>query len=480
MKSFESPATTLGDVKAAKAGTLIATSSDIALILDADGVIRDLACGSEQMAGEGYEQWVGQRWSDTVTVESRAKVEALLRDAGKGEAARWRHVNHPTQRGPDLPLMYAAVGVGATETSPAVVGRSVVFGRDMRATAALQQRLVDAQQAMERDYWRLRDAETRHRLLFELASEAVVIVDATSLKVTEANPAAIEMFGDGTRKLVGLPFPFGYDESGTNAVQSLLSAMRAGGRTGEVLAALADGRGELKVSGSMFRQENNPMFLMRMTRVVPEVSATADSPNVAGLQLRLVQGAPDCLIVTDTDGKIMFANAAFVELTQLANEEQVRGESLSRWLGRTGIDLSVLISNLRQRGSVRLFATTLRGEHGASTEVEISAAMLSHGDQTYLGFSIRDIGRRLGNDARLTRDLPKSVGQLTELVGRVPMKDIVGETSDLIEQLCIEAALELTHDNRAAAAEMLGLSRQSLYVKMRRFGLGDLVPETEK
>jgi DNA-binding NtrC family response regulator len=60
------------------------------------------------------------------------------------------------------------------------------------------------------------------------------------------------------------------------------------------------------------------------------------------------------------------------------------------------------------------------------------------------------------------------------------MKDIVGETSDLIEQLCIEAALELTHDNRAAAAEMLGLSRQSLYVKMRRFGLGDLVPETEK
>ena len=34
--------------------------------------------------------------------------------------------------------------------------------------------------------------------------------------------------------------------------------------------------------------------------------------------------------------------------------------------------------------------------------------------------------------------------------------------------------LELTGDNRASAAEMLGLSRQSLYSKLRRFGLGHL------
>ena len=54
------------------------------------------------------------------------------------------------------------------------------------------------------------------------------------------------------------------------------------------------------------------------------------------------------------------------------------------------------------------------------------------------------------------------------------MKDIVSETSDLIEQLCIETALQMTNDNRALAAQFLGLSRQSLYVKLRRYGLGDL------
>ena len=69
--------------------------------------------------------------------------------------------------------------------------------------------------------------------------------------------------------------------------------------------------------------------------------------------------------------------------------------------------------------------------------------------------------------------------QLTELIGRVPLKDIVRETTDVIERLCIEAALELTGDNRASAAEMLGLSRQSLYVKLRRYGLADLPAESD-
>lgn len=51
------------------------------------------------------------------------------------------------------------------------------------------------------------------------------------------------------------------------------------------------------------------------------------------------------------------------------------------------------------------------------------------------------------------------------------------ETTDLIEQLCIEAALERTGDNRASAAEMLGLAPQSLYVELRRSGIGHTMAE---
>ena len=73
-----------------------------------------------------------------------------------------------------------------------------------------------------------------------------------------------------------------------------------------------------------------------------------------------------------------------------------------------------------------------------------------------------------------------SMGELTELVGRVPLKEIVRETGELIEGMCIETALNLTSGNRAAAAEMLGLSRQSLYVKMRRSGLAGSANGDEK
>jgi transcriptional regulator PpsR len=138
----------------------------------------------------------------------------------------------------------------------------------------------------------------------------------------------------------------------------------------------------------------------------------------------------------------------------------------------------VLVSNLRQHGTVRLFATTLRGEHGTAAEVEISAVSQPTGPQPCLGFTIRNVGRRLATEVSATQ--PKSVQQLTELVGRVPLKDIVRDTTDLIEKLCIEAALELTRDNRASAAEMLGLSRQSLYVKLHRYGLGDLASDSDE
>ena len=101
--------------------------------------------------------------------------------------------------------------------------------------------------------------------------------------------------------------------------------------------------------------------------------------------------------------------------------------------------------------------------------------MLDEPGEASFAFALRDVGRRLApSEQALPTKVPASVQQLTELVGRVPLKQIVAETSDLIERLSIETALTMTKDNRAMAAQLLGLSRQSLYVKLRRFGIGGL------
>jgi transcriptional regulator PpsR len=185
------------------------------------------------------------------------------------------------------------------------------------------------------------------------------------------------------------------------------------------------------------------------------------------------------MVVTDREVRVVSANSAFAEMAQLTNPEQANGKALERWLGRPGIDLNVLVAKLRQNETVRMFATVLRGEHGAVTDVEVSAVPLQVEAVVSFGFAIRDVGRRLSPSARSDRELPRSADQLTELIGRVPLKDLVRETSDVIERLCIEAALNLTGNNRASAAELLGLSRQSLYVKLRRFGLADASDDTE-
>jgi transcriptional regulator PpsR len=476
MREFDSPVTSLGNLDAAVAGKLIAAAADVAMILDGEGVIRDLAFGSDELLREGYYDWLGTPWIETVTVESRPKVEALLRESRAKSAPTWRHINHPSPSGVDLPLSYSAILLPEKGRGEAL-GRAVVFGRDLRANAALQQRLIGAQQAMERDYWRLRHMETRYRSLFQQSAEAVLIFDASTHKLEDANPAATKLFGAGAQR-AGWSLADAIDAADVPALQTMLANVRATGRPDSLVTRLAEGRQPLRVFASLFRQDKTAHLLVRAA--APEAGAVRAERSGHDMLLKLVESAPDGFVVTDLDGRVLIANHAFLELTQLANEDQARGQSLDKWLGRTGVDLSVLIGNLKQRGSVRLFATLMRGEYGVATDVEVSAVAVTGGEQPCLGFTIRDVSRRLmSSDARGAREIPRSVGQMTELVGRVPLKDIVRDTTDLIEQLCIEAALELTHDNRASAAEMLGLSRQSLYVKLRRFNLGDVTAPTD-
>ncbi len=460
----------LAGIDADATAMLIAAASDIALIIDAEGTVREVTFGSEAAGLEGYRKWIGQLWIDTVTVESRPKVEALLEDAVGKPPHKWRHVNHPSSGGADIPILYSAVRASK--------GTTIAFGRDLRGIGVLQQRLVEAQQSMERDYWRLRHAETRYRLMFQMASEAVLIVDASNYKIVEANPAAAALLGDSSKRIVGRTFLEGFDKHSTETLETLLAAARTSTKVDDVRVKMPGNPvREFLVSASLVRQESGTLFLIRLASAGDEASRAADAPK--SLLIRAVENAPDGFVVTTAEGEILIANRAFAEMTELVSEDLARGQPLGRWLGRPGVDMSVLISTLRQHGSVRLYDTKLRADSGSAIDAEVSAVAVAHGNDTCLGFTIRHIGQRLSSESGVQKALPRSVEQLTELVGRVSLKDLVRESTDLIEKLCIEAALELTQDNRASAAEMLGLSRQSLYVKLRRYNLGDLDSEAD-
>lgn len=491
VKRFVSPETSLGNLDAEAASSLIAAAADITLVLDGAGIVRDFAVHSDELAKDLGDPatWFGRPIAATVAPDSRPKVEALLSDAARNTETRWRHINHLTKDGRSVPILYCCVQLGEQ-------GRLVVFGRDLRDLSLLQQRLVAAQQSMERDYSRLRDVETRYRLLFQLSSEAVLILDAARMRSVEANPAARTMFGIGVGDPAGLGLAQFFGGESVKAIEAHLGAVRAGIRVDDVKARIisrgegsrsegyrgegyrgeggGEGGGDVLVKASFFRQEGEALFLVR---IAPLHGGAAESrmPDVKAKLLWAVESAPDGFVVADADGRLITANAAFLEMAEIAHEESARGRSLDNWVGASGVDMAVLMANLRQRGAVRFFSSTLRGEGGSSTQVEISAVSVRNGGQPCFGFAIRNVAPRIAVEVRpATRALSRSVEQLTELIGQVPLKDLVREATEVIERLCIEAALELTGNNRASAAEMLGLSRQSLYVKLRRYGLGDL------
>ncbi len=452
------------------AGLAVTAASDLSLIVDGDGVIQG-ATGGDDFADEKIGGWLGRRLIDTVTVESRKKVDELLRDAGPGEVTRWRQVNHPSPTGTDLPIRYAAL-------RPDADGPILVLGRDMRAVAALQRRLADTQQALERDYDHLRAAETRYRLLFQVCGEAVLVVDATTRRVVEANPAAARLIGRPVRRMVGVDAVELFDPVGLRSLEAQHGSLRATGQAADVRATLPQGRGTVTVSASLFRGEGGTSAILRL---LPEKVETAPSQDDASGVLptrALLESMPEGFVVTDSGRRIVWTNAAFLELAQLAAEGQARGRPIEEWLGRDETEARTLFATLQDHGSVRRFQSVVRGAYGGLEDVEI-AAVAAAGSPSFLGLSIRSLPRRSALNVG-TRTEPRSVEQMAELVGRVSMKTLVRETTDLIEKLCIEAALRITRDNRASAAEMLGLSRQGLYAKMRRYGVGDLDPTEEE
>lgn len=459
-RSFGDSAGLFGALDTDAAQRLAMAAGDIALVIDDTGEILDLAV-SERDFPE-FTDWAGDNWLDTVTVESRPKIMEMLAAARKGEAHRWRQVNHPTTDG-DVPVRYTIVSLGG--------GRHIALGRDLREVARTQQRLLQVQQALERDYMHMRQLESRYRMLFERTREAVLIVEADTHRIREANPAAYRLAGARADSLPGKKLGGLFDSATRDRMTTQLGSALGSDTAAPIPAKLSKGGREATVAATGFSQSRRQYLLVVITPA--DEQPVQDARPIADI----IDTMPDAFVVADADMRVLRANAAFVELVDAASEEQLGGRALARFLGRPGIDLDLIAGQMEKDGVARNVTSVVRNLSGSAEEpVEISAVATGdekNGDPRHYGFVIRPIGRRLREVAGgVGEDLPRSVEELTDLVGRMPLKDIVRESTDLIERLCIEAALLYTSDNRASAAEILGLSRQSLYSKLNRYGLG--------
>jgi transcriptional regulator PpsR len=449
------------DLEATTFYKLLGVVSDVSLVVSAKGIIEDVSTGQDTMAALGCQSWLGKRWIDTVTSESKKKIEDLLVAQPESQSLLWRHVNHPIPSGGEAAIQYITVALKRH--------KFLAIGRNLERLAELQRRLVETQQSMERDFLRLRHIEARYRVLFESSPEAVLMLDAHSYRLIEANAGAQLLFKDAGKRLVGRDFRDCLEPGSQGEVQSLLRTALATGRIEMCSATLLGSPLPVTLSATVFRQEGGAQFLVRMTP--RELPAASQIQNDASVVLsELMEHFPDGWLLTDTSGTVKSVNEEGMALLGLTAASQVLGQSLERWLIRGAVDWGVINNSLKQQKPLRNFATEVRTLSGMTLPVEISGVYLAKPEPLFVMF-LRDLNRRSPSSTPTAQSLPNPFAELSQLVGRRPIKDIVGDTVDTIERMCIESALELTHNNRASAAEMLGLSRQSLYVKLRKFGI---------
>lgn len=463
LRAFDRTDAHFGTVGAQDVARLVSSGSDIVLVLAEDGRIEDLAYRDADFAELGAQLWTGRFWKDVVTRESREKVASMLDDARAQGRTQPRQINHARPGDSDLPVSYRLVRLAGIDALFA-------FGENMSDVAGAQARLVQAQIEMEADYRKLRETEARYRTVYQMADRAVLVVNGATRAIMDANRVAATLFGKDIRKLVGEAVPNLLDRAARKEGVRIMTEAHYQGSAKSFPSALAGDDTEYVVSIEPFRENGQNNLLVRFDHAgeTPGRDTARESDD-----LRVLRNLPEGAALIDGQGYLVDVNEQFLDLVQSLNKDRIVGRHISNWLGASAVDTQVLMSKLKKEERIAGFATVARGETGGSTDVTVSASTTDGLEKARYVLIISEDTRRTAPLAPQSYGTEAKPGGISELVGRVPMKELIRDSVDVIEKMCIEAALGQTNNNRASAADLLGLSRQSLYIKLKRYGLED-------
>lgn len=440
---------------------IVTSASDLALVVSPDHVVKSALANPQAGFWAKVSQWQGLTLESLLTAESWKKFRSRLESADlETHRVLMIELTHADSVNFEFPVRYVVSRLGDGEGW-------LMVGRDMRPIAELQQQLVQAQLALERDYESQRELETRYRVLMEASSSPQMIVSVATGKITDLNALAADLVGAPRSELLGVAFSQEFEGRRRGELIENLARLAADDPAGNPDIMVRRNRKRVTVSATAFRAAGDKLLLCRM-----ELSEGSREQRgvVAEMSERLFQKGIDAKVFLDLDGNVITANESFLNLTDSASLAMVQGRSFADFLSRGAIDLRVLLDNVRRVGHLRHYPTRLNTDFSGQVSVEISATLFQDRANPAIALVIRD-----SNLADATRILPGPAGNeglrnVMQMVGYSTLRDIVNETTEIIEKMCIETALELTGNNRVAAAELLSLSRQSLYVKLRKFG----------
>ena len=439
---------------------IISEFGDINIILDTRGKILQIRTPAGSIL-KNLNSWINKNIYDFLTIESKEKLNFHLTSLSdlSQSCTKWFELNHISENTGEFPVKYK--GFKAVDKK-----NVILIGNDLSLVAEIQKKFVNSQLALEREYSRYRSFETKYKALIEFSEEPLFLLDGVTGKILNLNDSAAKIINEKRDKLVGKSLSKFFNFKNDNEFIELL-------KSDEIVKNYNSNKNiKSKFQSSIFRAENEVCIIVRLQK---ENEVKVKENELNNILSKFYDNTRYGIVFTDSIGTIKHVNDSFISLCKIENQQLLIERPFSDFLARGIIDMKVLIEATLENGSTMPFKTQLISNYDIKTEIEITSTKTSINFVDYICFLIshrpNESEPETENNINENVVSEKATKKIMKLVGSAPLKDLVADTSDIVEKICIETALKMTKNNRVATAEMLNLSRQSLYVKLRKYNL---------
>ena len=439
---------------------IISEFGDINIILDTRGKILQIKTPAGSIL-KNLNSWINKNIYDFLTIESKEKLNFHLTSLSdlSQSSTKWFELNHISENTGEFPVKYKGFKAANKKNV-------ILIGNDLSPVAEIQKKFVNSQLALEREYSRYRSFETKYKALIEFSEEPLFLLDGVTGKILNLNDTAAKIINEKRDKLVGTSLSKFFNFKNNNEFIELL-------KSDEIVKNYNSNKNiKSKFQSSIFRAENEVCIIVRLQK---ENEVKVKENELNNILNKFYDNTRYGIVFTDSIGTIKYINDSFISLCKIENQQLLIERPFSDFLARGIIDMKVLIEATLENGSTMPFKTQLISNYDIKTEIEITSTKTSINFVDYICFLIshrpNESEPETENNINENVVSEKATKKIMKLVGSAPLKDLVADTSDIVEKICIETALKMTKNNRVATAEMLNLSRQSLYVKLRKYNL---------
>jgi len=246
----------------------------------------------------------------------------------------------------------------------------------------------------------LRESEATYRLLFSVEPDAIIIVDARTKRIVDANAAALTLYEysrDEFLRLRAIEISAEPEKSIAH-IQEVASGMPAVASPGPVqrLHKKKDGTiFPVEISSGVFLIQDRRMLCAIIRDITERKRAEAAINESEEKYRRLFDESIDAIYITSREGKFLDANQTSLKLFDYAREELINNINIRKLYIRPG-DRDKFQQEIEGKGSVRNYPIEFRKKNGTGMNCLLTSTLRVSSDGDILGYQgiIRDITKR--------------------------------------------------------------------------------------